>query len=134
MKTPNKIHDSTSKFNATNDEYIESTGKLFVNHESLIDIQKILDIYFPIFTQYFDLVETSEGIVESSNEVVEYEYSNIFMRVGSEYIAEDKIKIKLINKNWARKSQLEDMTVDWKTFTLLSFGSSAKILINIFIS
>ena len=56
MKTPNKIHDSTSKFNATNDEYIESTGKLFVNHESLIDIQKILDIYFPIFTQYFVLV------------------------------------------------------------------------------
>ena len=34
------------------------------------------------------------------------------MRVGSEYIAEDKIKIKLINKNWETKSPLEDMTVD----------------------
>ena len=56
------------------------------------------------------------------------------MRVGSEYIAEDKIKIKLINKNWETKSPLEDMTVDWKKNTLLSFGSSAKILMNIFIS
>ena len=55
------------------------------------------------------------------------------MRVGSEYIAEDKIKIKLINKNWETKSQ-EDMTVDWEKNTLLSFGSSAKILMNIFIS
>ena len=51
MKMPNDINEYASKFNTTDDEYIESIGKLFEDHESLTDIQKILEIYFPIFTQ-----------------------------------------------------------------------------------
>ena len=40
MKTPKKIHGYKSKFNTTDDAYIELIGKLFVNHESLIGIKK----------------------------------------------------------------------------------------------
>ena len=51
MKTPNKINYYTSKFNSIDDEYIKSIEKIFINNESLTDIQKILEIYFPICTQ-----------------------------------------------------------------------------------
>ena len=46
MKTSKKIHDYKSKFNTTDDAYIELIGELFVNHESLIGIKKSWRFFF----------------------------------------------------------------------------------------
>ena len=41
---------------------------------------------------------------------------------------------KLISDSFTTQYQLEEMTAEWKKITLLSFGSSAKFLINEFFS
>ena len=38
-----------------------------------------------------------------------------------------------INEIFVTESQLEDMNIDWKTFTLFSFGWSTKIMMNGFV-
>ena len=44
------------------------------------------------------------------------------------------LKTNLINESFARQYQLEEMSAEWEKITLLSFGSSARILMNEFVS
>ena len=50
MKAPNMIEGYLSKYNDTNEEYIVSIGDLFKNYESLLQIQKTMELHFPIDT------------------------------------------------------------------------------------
>ena len=53
MKAPNMIEGYLSKYNDTNEEYIVSIGDLFKNYESLLQIQKTMELHFPIDAQDF---------------------------------------------------------------------------------
>ena len=49
-------------------------------------------------------------------------------------IVNGMFKINLINERFVTQYQLEEMSAEWKQITLLSFGSSAKLLMNGFVS
>ena len=77
---------------------------------------------------------SNEDKVSPSNMVVEYEYSKSFLISGGNYIVKDMPKTYLINESLVTQYTLKEISTQWKTFTLLSFGSSVKLLMNGFVS
>ena len=66
--------------------------------------------------------------------VPENKYSSKFTIVGGSCDLNDKINTSLANKSETTVNELENMKVNWKIETLISFGNRKNLLMNGFIS
>ena len=121
-----------SKFKDPNEEYILLIEDLFKKDESVIQIQK-KEHHFPLDTQDVIFL-TKKNIVQHINNIAVYVRNNKFTIVCGKCNLKDRNNTKLINEKFAIETQLEDMNVDWKKCTLLSFGSSPKLIMNRLVS
>ena len=91
-------------------------------------IQNKIQEKIPLDTQD---VMTQDAIVVF---VPENNYSLPFVISGGSCILNDKMNISLNNDFQTSENELENMKVDWKISTLISFGNNKKLLTNRFIS
>ena len=61
-------------------------------------------------------------------------YFKSFQISGGNCIVKDMLKTNLINKSFVTQYRLEVISAEWGEITLLSFGSSTKLLMNGFVS
>ena len=108
--------------------YENAIEKLFRSHATMSVIQAKMSLKFPLTTQD---VFTQDAIVIF---VPENKYSSKFMIVGGSCNHNDKINTSLANESETTVIELENIRVNWKVETLISFGNHKKILMNGFIS
>ena len=113
---------------AKNVNYEKAIEKLFKSHSTMSVIETKMESNFPSNTQD---VNTQDAIVIF---VPENKYSPKFIIVGGSCILNDKINTFLVNESETTVNELENMKVNWKIETLISFGNRKNLLMNGFIS
>ena len=110
------------------DNYGRAIEKLFASHSNMSVIQTQMQSKFSLNTQ--DII-TQDAIVIF---VSENKYSSKFMIMGGSCILNGKINTSLANESETTVNELENMKVNWKIETLISFGNRKNLLMNGFIS
>ena len=94
---------------------------LFENDGTILLIQNKMEEKFLLYTQD-DIIQDDIVVF-----VPENEYSSIFVIKGGSFILIDKMNTSLTNDYETTDNELENMKVDWKIATLISFSNN-KIL------
>ena len=97
------------------ENYVKAIEILFENHNTMSIIQNKLELKFLLFTQ--DVI-TQDAIVVC---VPENKSLSKFMIVGGSCILNDKMNNFFTNDYETTENELENMKVDWKIETLISF-------------
>ena len=93
-----------------------------------MSIIKKMELKFPLLTQ--DIIKQDDIVIFVS----ENKYLSKFMIVGGSCILNDKMNTYLTNDSERTENELENMKVDLKIETLISFGNHQNLLMNGFIS
>ena len=110
------------------ENYVKVIQMLFENDHTILLIQNKMEEKIPLDTQ--------DGITQDTIVVFvpENEYLLKFVIKGGSCILNDKMNKYLTNDYETTENELENMKVDWKIATLISFGNNKNLLMNGFIS
>ena len=109
---------------ALSENYVKAIEILFENDRAIHFIQNKTEETFPLHTQDFI---TQDDIVVF---VLENEYLSKFMIKDGGCILNDKMNKSLTNNYEITENELENIKVDWKIETIISFGNNKNILMN----